>query len=97
MQKAKTAQNAIKWARGAERIDMSQYIGIDEAYLMLRALIVSAEVDRCGLCNHKEYVDYLIKQKEITDELYKMLVDNGAESRSEKDLQKVAEMLSEKG
>lgn len=72
---------------------MSQYIGIDEAYLMLRALIVSAEVDRCGLCNHKEYVDYLIKQKEITDDLYKMLVDDGAESRSESDLSNVAEGL----
>ena len=76
---------------------MSQYIGIDEAYIMLRALIVAAEVDRCGLCNHKEYVDYLIKQKEITDDLYKMLVGDGAESRSESDLSKVAERLSEKG
>ena len=76
---------------------MSQYIGIDEAYLMLRALIVAAEADRCGLCNHKEYVDYLIKQKEITDELYKMLVDDGAESPSESDLKKAKERLSEKG
>lgn len=75
---------------------MSQYVGIDEAYIMLRALIVAAEIDRCGLCNHKEYVDYLIKQKEITDYLYKMLVDDGAESRSEKNLQKVAKRLSEK-